>query len=1123
MKFIKLYIFLLISALVLLSSCEDELLYDNGYLGEGEVSISGIVEFEPVATSLGSRATAGDAIKDIESLSVIIFNADEDTTFNALYNLSNFTVDRVNDDLPTDYYPNTPAETKTARAKFTLPDIHVGKYYMYVVANMGELTEDQVNTPQKLKTISLKWKPDNIAANNQMFGYFTPGENGESDGFDAPKVTVSRASNVFHAWVKRAASKVTVVYDPSGLHNDIFIYIHKVTIRDIPNSCYLGAYNQPTDTLQLISKGESIYYNRAGEQLAEDHAPDLKQYESWLRLGRGSGLKGGVDENGNPHTETETALYFYENVQDLKKEFYDNDKYDKRQQWDNVGQIINKPGQEDYKDNVPCGTYIEVEGYYISNHAPVISNGPIKYRFMLGQDEKYDYNAFRNRHYKLTLGFKGYANQADWHIEYIEENPDIYVPAKYYVSYIYNHKALFPVRLTGNCTNLEAEIIQNDWHPYDHTPDSVPDAGELGTGGESFQWNWAVWDNNKGTGSYYYGRRNISYDKGKTGDTTMCITPPHAGFLALTAPIDDPNTPLSPNLFTDNVHFYSYTGASGHPDSRQALANYYYANGSNTGNGITKGGYNKALNYNKGVTEINLIPQNIRTYDVSQQKSLGSGRNDYAVDKLQDGTTTLHIPLWTRPKSMIRISGFTGNNPYETYQRKAIVRFRATFELPSGSKVVRVKDVPVYQVRRVVNPKAVWRKWNNNDAFDVTLMIRETAGAEKFSELTSEGSWKAYVSAKNGEDFISLTGGNQIVNDTVFGDTDTPISFKINFKGVTDQGESNCAIVTVMYHGFNCTHTIYVRQGYNRALQIVKDGAHWSSYALYAGDHDYKVSTGTAKGVLTKNPLALGSFFKRGNLREGILIKNNDKYPNLSTVGNNASFELADVNNTKKSKTWGNIYGANVYKDSNNKDLYPADHDNWTYSWPEIEAEVNGKTRVYALPTNAEFEAIANQDYGFGVMYADGATETAVPITTAFGYQDLNNDGLENEYGMRGVIVYNPTNANQVFFPVGAKGIGRRTLQGSAAGYEGTLRYGAVASVLDQNNNVNNQYRPICYNLPGNPGAIYWLREASAYQGMVGWDMNYFDLNFNGYDYAACRYDNGDALPIKLVWIKDKE
>ena len=36
------------------------------------------------------------------------------------------------------------------------------------------------------------------------------------------------------------------------------------------------------------------------------------------------------------------------------------------------------------------------------------------------RDVTTDYNATRNTHYKLTLKFKGYGNDADWHIERLE-------------------------------------------------------------------------------------------------------------------------------------------------------------------------------------------------------------------------------------------------------------------------------------------------------------------------------------------------------------------------------------------------------------------------------------------------------------------------------------------------------------------------------------------------------------------------------------------------------------------------------------------------------------------------------------------------------------------------------
>lgn len=1155
MKYIKFYIFSLVSALVLLCSCEDELLYENGNLGEGEVFVSASVEFEPAAASLDSRATAGNALKNIESLSIVIYNSD--TTFNTIYNtadLIGLSVNDVNKDLPNDY-PGVSAESTTARATFTLPKTHVGKYYIYAVANMGDLTREQVETPYKLKHLLLSWHSDNIPANSQMFGYFTSGTNGNSEGFDAPLVSVGVSSKQIHAWVKRAASKVTLVYDPSGLHNEVFVYIHKVTIRDIPKTCFLGAENHPTDTLELHKTGESIYYNQAGEQLAADHAPKVAQYENWMRVARGSGRKGAI-KDGVEHYETSPALYFYENLQDNYANHPNKDWFDKKQKEDSVGTNINRPGMPDYKDNVPCGTYIEVEGYYVSNHLPLISSGEIKYRFMLGQDERFDYNALRNRHYKLTLGFKGYANQPDWHIDYVEDEPEIYVPAKYYVSYMYNQKSMMPVRVTGNCVKLEAEIIQNDWHPYDSTQHQtlVPPAGELGTGGESFQWNYEVWENKKdgvdhwrnSSGGYKYGRHKVVYNEsGKfkpdetntqkgLGDTVMYITPPHLGFLSLTVPTAYQSVSEMPStLLNDSPHFYRNPWGDAKTNSVGALKNYYYANGDETGGGAVAGGYQASANTTitdankRGKDELNDLPQNIRVFDISSSGQKGVGRNAYYVSQTKeegsvDGRTitSLQVPLWTRPKSMIKISGFSGNNPYETYQRKSIVRFRATFKIGDSYKT-RVKDVPIYQVRRIVNPKAVWRRYNNyEDPFDVKLYYRATAGAAKFTALRSEGSWKAYVSTVNdGGKFITLSGGVSTLNDTIFGDTDSEINFKINFSSKVAQTQSRCAIVTILYHGYSCSHTIYVRQGYNQALEIGPNTGKWSSFSLFAASHPYKQTTGTATGVLTKNPLALGTFFKRGNLSEGILISNNSTYPNLSVVGNNASFNLADVSNETKSSTWGKIWGANVY-DSAGK-LLDSKEANMKYSWPQIKAKgYDGKDRIYTVPTYAQYNALAKLEYGIGVMYADGATAPSDDIEVAFRYQDLKNEGLDNGKGMRGIVVYNPSNANQVFFPVGARGIGRRTLQNSDSNHYGTLRYGAVAKILSYGNGAYNEFRPICFNLPANPGSIYWIR-ALGPDNMMGWDMNYFDFSFNGYDTAAGFYDNGDALPIKLIYVRD--
>lgn len=1121
MKRLKLYILTMLVALISsISACTDDLLYDPDEIGEGYVDLSATVQFEPQASALESRATDGKAMSDINSLTVILYNAN-DTTTPLVYNLKpnqDFEV-RPDGGLPHDY-EGTPAESTTAKASFTLPQIEVGHYYMYAIANMGVLSPEEVGTPHQLKHINLTWNKGNVASNNQMFGYFTPvGSDDDCQGFDANKLTVSRKYTQFHAWLKRAASKVTIVYDGSKMHNDILVYIHKVTIHDIPKNCYLGADNTPVDSAtQLIKQGESIYYNAAGKQLSEDFAPDYSKYESWMRIGRGSEKKGAVsiDEAGNTilHPEDATALYFYENLQGNYKEKNDQAYY-KGQIWEELGQIINKPGQPDYKDNVPCGTYIEVDAFYVSNHAPFISSGPIKYRFMLGQDTEWDYNAFRNRHYKLTLKFKGYANQADWHIEYIEEKPEIYVPAKYYVSYLYNDKSLIPVRVTGECTNFECEIIENNWAPYDSTGVAfaeVPDEGELGQDtGESFQWNRQVWENagkyeTTGDG-YTYGRHVVRYDdKEVKGDTTMYITPIWAGFLSLTVPSayeDEKSTKLPVTLFNGSGHFYS------NKSSMDALRDYFYAKGG-SGN------------------ETNDIPQNKRTYEltaneVGKTTKHGNGRNAYFVTKQLDGTTTLQMPLWTRPQSMIRISGFTGNNPFEPYMRKAVIRFRATFKLSGNRTVTRIKDVPVFQVRRIVNPKGVWRSHDDKSSFHVLLTQRRNAGSKTFDSFRSEGSWKAYVEKSNGGKFCSVSGGVETKNDTIFGDTDSPVEFDINFAGTVGANESKCAIVVVDYHGFSCRHTILVRQGVNQPLELVSGGGKWSAFSLYAAQHDYSVTTGSAKAVLTKNPLAMGTFFKRGNLNDGILVKNNETYGNFEKI--TGALYLADINpETQKNKTkkWSEIDGLDYCKDATNKNFYANNDIHTTYSWPVLEETVGSVTREYTVPTIEQYEAILNNcECGFGVFYYDGATTTGRNITTAYQYKDHENTGVESECGMRGAVIYNSTNVNQVFFPLGPKGVGRRTLQGIKDGFEGELRYGSVSNRLTApTTEYNNQYRPICYNLPAAAGAIYWARVIRSKDLVGSWDINYGDLNFNSYDYATSFYKGGDALPIKLIQTK---
>ena len=95
-----------------------------------------------------------------------------------------------------------------------------------------------------------------------------------------------------------------------------------------------------------------------------------------------------------------------------------------------------------------------MHAFYVSINDKKVGRGPIKYRFMLGKDVITDYNAERNHHYKLTLKFKGYANDADWHIEYEEPEPGIEVPNPYYISYLYNRTMNLPVKINVPLTKF---------------------------------------------------------------------------------------------------------------------------------------------------------------------------------------------------------------------------------------------------------------------------------------------------------------------------------------------------------------------------------------------------------------------------------------------------------------------------------------------------------------------------------------------------------------------------------------------------------------------------------------------------------------------------------------------
>lgn len=984
------------------TSCYDEFMKQE-FIGEGKASISATLDFKPMSSALSRTRAAGDALKDINSLHVLLYGEDKKLIKN--WKIEEYTVSNEgrND---SDAENGSSAETSTKRATFKLPEeIGFGKYYMYAVANIPDLLtnsaySEAIKTVDGLKNIPLTWDSEDVANNGQMIGFFTK-SSAPALSADDESLIVNEKSVKLHAWLRRAASKVTVAFDGSKLKEGVFIYLQSVQIKDIPSQCYLGKENNvgkegytlavPENGPDMID-GEIITYHEG------DKAEDFEYGEGCAdhRVTVGSPHFGS-------HDETAPALYFYENMQGAG-----DNMPDKRQDADNDG-ILDFPGLPDKpeypkyrpKDNVPYGTYIEVHAHYISNNSERLGNGHIIYRFMLGQDVKKDYNAKRNCHYKLTLKFKNFANEADWHIEYEEPEPGVMTPEPYYISYLYNHSMMYPIKVNTGGHEIEsitAEIIDNRWAPHNANPAAAPPIyfSEMDKEGEN-EWNGF-----------------LSLHK-----TTMTVLPAPPGQL-----------------------------------SEESNKAYYET--------PPKRGFREYKNFTKG-EHITSGSLDVDTYRVEKHST-------------EANTYNVFIPMYTRAKQMISTTGYTGNNPFVAYQRKAVVRITTKLkDVPEAF----VNTVPIYQVRRVVNPKGIYRSAGNNTPFHVVLKRLPREEATEFQTFQSEGPWKAYVVAQqNGAGItLSASGGSELQDGTIYGKTGSVIDFNVNFNGQVND-ENHYAIIRVEYHNYTCQHLIFVRQG-NKPDALLTGGTRW-----YAENMRTKTERASS-------PLDEGSLFKCGNWDYPIDASNNKNsripwinvYPTDFVLYPSGGFVIAGKEDEGK-KLWSTITFSN------------------SFSIPASGMRVARLADYMALLNSSDIEQ------GYGILYGDDATETADNIENAYGYDYKNNN---KGRGMRGCFAYNKLTGKNLFFPIGASGYGHRRRSDKTPGM---LRYSAGRTEYYPENephpwgNSRVKDRPLFYDLFRRPGAIYWIDKETNQK--LGWDINYFTFDFNSID-ATNIFDSDDS------------
>lgn len=1054
----KLYlIFFLIISLTGFSSCQDDILYNSDNVVNGKVNVNATIFFERFSNAtLGKTSRSeGDAIKEVENLCVLFYK--DGKLVKSLYGTVDSegilsgddisgTVDQTgNANRPTDD-KNTSAENKTPSAslKFDLP---TGKYKIYAVANLGNIATVLGDGSSVDDLLSYKTNWENLGAssnnsiakntNNQMLGYFNT--DGSAKPFDqAPEITFGvKHIETLYCWLRRCASKVTVAFDATDMEANVKIYLKSVQILDIPKDCFLGKDNTPSSDEDLIHEGEKIYYCNEPDNDVPSNT------DGWPLITRGHsyGLVSPDNEDKESysyddyHSELSPALYFYENLQGEGK--------DKQQDADGDNELDHPglPGDPNYvaKDDKEYGTYIEVIAYYDR----LGDKGKIIYRFMLGKDIYKDYNSERNHHYKLTLKFNGYANDVDWHIEY-EQEKEIIVPDPYYISYIYNQSVNLPIRIKGNDFSnytLEAKIKENQWWPI-HTEKVDGEIKEYPVpahpAADAIYYPTAIYPGN------WYGFLSLAknakptFSYGETDDKK---------------PIHEPGDGVK--VIGEGRHYKN--------DVSSASDNWFKKVWEDR---------NNALN-----TRV------ITDFSIGQHDDAEQGA--YIVEKLSNGIT-VHLPYYTRQKQIMSTSGYTGNNPYVAYRRKAVVTL-TLYKTVNGTKTkASEQDVTIYQVRRCVNPKGIWRSYNNDDEFEVDMKILEKEDDNEFQSYESDGPWRASVEI--GKDWVMLNGK---VDGVVEGDPDTYMKFKYKPAGkLADPSKVRCGVILVEYNNYTCHHRIFVRQGY--APIEMNEGTDENGNPIKIKWHTQNLYSSTEE---TSSPLEEGSMFKFGNIDDGILASNNDSY------GFQEAPEEFLLSNGK-SKKWEDIKANTGFGQSLTADT--------KFSFPSLSVQAIGtqSKSTCRVASSADFDLLireANRQYGYGVLYGDGATTTASKVEDVYGYTRI--DGTSSPKGMRGCFVYNTQTGNQLFFPIGATGYGRRKTAAEWYSYSGDkqgagrLQYAWRSELYA--NKTELQYRPLFFDVYRRPGGIYWCNSITRDKdtGKIKSTTNFLDVNYFTFEF----------------------
>lgn len=1094
------------------ASCSDDRLWNaDDIIGNGEATISATVGFKTFEPALEKSRTPGNTLDGIDNITILAYdNTGERLIASKVYTSADLTFTESTQK-PAD---GVDVDNTVPTQKTTLEDFNLsyGRYKVYVVAN-ADLSGKDVSSEAKLKAITFDWQSD-ISKNNQMFGWFEAKVPGaiSGNGLDAPVITINQSSVTLNAWLVRLGSKVTVSYDATNLNENIYIFLKSVQIKDIPVSCALGERNTPSESSELIADGEKILYYEGAEPDRSDFNPSI--YPATL-------TRGGRNKFGSDHSHNADALFFYENDQGKGK---------------NKGQ--------DVVDNSTTG---QTPG---GGFNPGSGSSDGKIDFPDGNSDAENTGFKDEKRYGTYIEVKAYYRSDNE--ERLGEG-DITYRFMLGKNITDSYEALrnYHYKLTLKFNKFANDV---DWH-IEYTPDPelyIPNP--------------------------YY----ISYIYDKTMNLPIQIV----GEI-------EPGTKVEAKIIENDWMPYNYE----HNPPEYAPKDQYYSPGKvnydytqetwngflslvNTGHTVSIGGdikdASQANSTNKEYWERKLDDQGtsrgLRLYDTTEGSHPNATLGDYNVSSSND-TTIVSIPLYTRAKNLVKASGYTGNNPYVSYQRQAKIQVTASLKDPDGVYRERKKTVQVIQVRRVVNPKGVWRAHDESNQFLVHLTRLETEfttnpwnapESRQFKTFTSNGPWSAEVLVEGGYNTTTNTteaangwiklstadGTTRLSGNVIYGETGSEIKFYYEPNGVISKDRVRYGIIKVRYHNYTCEHLVFVRQGY-APIPVATDpnSTKWYSFNLVTGTE------------MATSPLDEGSLFKRFDFTHPIRAVNNITYPFKEQI----TFDNKVAWGSDKTKNKPLVIDYEYIKDKFFGIRY---WNQWStpssaVKFDEVVLNDQTKAKVASVDDYLQLYNDPNVQYGFGVCYDGTASGIQTSLREAYSYyapytpsSKAKDQGVTASIpmeqsqgrGMRGCFVYNERTGAQIFLPAGAAGYGRRKETFSAdktswytdVASPGMLIYANRNDFMAQTSADVPWYRPLLWDLYRRPGACYWCNETkpgNAIQGnadsnnSVGWDFNYITFDFfpisrsnvvidpngdNGYSYQSGKIPT-DALRIRCV------